>query len=175
MQNSIKKHLPVVTAQTFRRHFKRKLFYHAHISLHLTYASTVWDGCSSIPFHKLNSLHRRAAKLMMPEISLRTDAQLQRLRLLPLREKLMLNKAVLVFKACRNPASQYYLKDLSICHNSHAVSRSMILPKPRMNLFKTSFPFAGASLWNSIPAYITSCNSLNFKTQFHKWLRNKMW
>ena len=27
---------------------KRKLFYHAHISSHLTYASTVWDGCSDI-------------------------------------------------------------------------------------------------------------------------------
>ena len=34
------------------RHFvdtpKRKLFYHARISSHLTYASTVWDGCSDI-------------------------------------------------------------------------------------------------------------------------------
>ena len=36
------------------RHFmdtpKRKLFYHAHISPHLTYASTVCDGCSDILF-----------------------------------------------------------------------------------------------------------------------------
>ena len=49
------------------RHFvdtlKCKLFYHAHISPHLTYASTVWDSCSDILFNKLNSLHRRAAKL----------------------------------------------------------------------------------------------------------------
>ena len=47
------------------RHFvdtpKRKLFYHAHVSPHLTYASTVWDGCSDILFNKLNSLHRRAS------------------------------------------------------------------------------------------------------------------
>ena len=37
------------------RHFvdtpKRKPFYHAHISPHLTYASTVWDGCSDILTH----------------------------------------------------------------------------------------------------------------------------
>ena len=32
---------------------KRKLFYHARISSHLTYASTVWDGCSDILFKKL--------------------------------------------------------------------------------------------------------------------------
>ena len=124
---------------------KQKLFYHAHISPHLTYAPTVWDGCSDILFHKLKSLHRRFAKLMMPDLSLTTDAKLQHLGLLPLREKLMLNKAVLVFKAFQNLAPQY-LKDLFICHNSHAPSRSMIMPKPRIDLFKISFSFAGASL-----------------------------
>ena len=86
---------------------KQKIFYHAHISPHLTYASTVWDGCSDILVHRLNSLHRRAAKLMMPDLSLTTDAKLQHLELLPLREKLMLNEAVLVFKAFRNLAPQY--------------------------------------------------------------------
>ena len=153
---------------------KQKLFYYVHISPHLTCASTVWDGCSDILFHKLNSLDRRDAKLMMPDLSLTTDAKLQHLGLLPLREKLMLNKAVLVFKAFRNLAPQY-LKDLFICHNSRAPSRPIILPKPRIDLFKTSFSFAGASLWNSIPTYITSCGTLiSFKTQLGKWLRHKM-
>ena len=57
---------------------KRKLFYHAHISSHLTYASTVWDGYSDILFKKkLNSLHRRAAKLMLPDPSTTTEAKMQ--------------------------------------------------------------------------------------------------
>ena len=86
---------------------KQKLFYYVHVSPHLTYASTVWDGCSDNLFHKLYSLHRKAAKLMMPDLSLTTDARLQHLGLIPLREKLMLNKAVLVFKAFRNLAPQY--------------------------------------------------------------------
>ena len=50
---------------------------------------------------------------MMPDLSLTADAKLQRLGLLPLREKLMLNKAVLVFKACRNLAP-HYLKDTTV-------------------------------------------------------------
>ncbi len=108
---------------------KQKLFYYAHISPHLTYASTVWDGCSDILLHKLNSLHRRAAKLMMPDLSLTTDAKLQHLGLLPLREKLMLNKAVLVFKAFRNLAPQY-LKDLFICHNSRPHRDLCYCPNP---------------------------------------------
>ena len=85
------------------RHFvdtpKRKRFYHAHISSHLTYASTVWDGCSDILFNKLNSLHKRAAKLMISDSSLSTDTKLRYLGIFPLKEKLMFNKAVLVFKA----------------------------------------------------------------------------
>ena len=85
------------------RHFvdtpKRKLFYHAHISPHITYASTVWDGCSDIFFNKLNSFHRRAAKVMIYDSSLTNDTKLRYLGLLPLKEKLMFNKAVLVFKA----------------------------------------------------------------------------
>ena len=100
------------------RHFvdtpKRKLFYHAHISPHLTYAPTVWDGCSDILFNKLNSLHRRAAKLMISQSSLTTDTKLRYLGILPLKEKLMFNKAVLVFKAYKNLAPPY-LKQLFIC------------------------------------------------------------
>ena len=90
------------------RHFmdtpKRKLFYHAHISPYLTYTSAVWDGCSDILFNKLNSLHRRAAKLMIYDSSLSTDTKLLYLGILPLKEKLMFNKAVLVFKAYKNLA-----------------------------------------------------------------------
>ena len=84
------------------RHFvdtpKRKLFYHAHVSPHLTYGSTVWGGCSDILFNKLNFLHRRAAKLIS-DSSLSTDAKLRYLGLFPLKEQLMFNRAVLVFKA----------------------------------------------------------------------------
>ena len=66
---------------------KRKLFYHAHISPHLTYVSTVWDGCSDILFNKLNSPHRRAAKLMISDSSLSTDTKLRYLGILPLKKK----------------------------------------------------------------------------------------
>ena len=110
MQNSIKRKRNLRLLSQLK-HFvdisTRKLFYHAHISPHLTYASTVWDGCIEILFQKLNSVHRRAAKLMMPDLSLITDAKLQHLGLLPLREKLVFNKAELVL-----------FKDATIWHPS---------------------------------------------------------
>ena len=153
---------------------KRKLFSHAYISSHLTCASTVWDGCSDILFNKLISLHRRAAKLMISDSSLSTDTKLRYLGILPLKEKLMFNKAVLVFKACKNLAPPY-LKRLFICSSIRATSRYVTLPKPRVDLFITSFSFSGASLWNTIPNQIKSCNSLtSFKTQLYKWIRSRL-
>ena len=151
------------------RHFvdtpKRKLFHLAHVFPHLTYASTVWGGCSDILVNKLNSLHRRAAKLMITDSSLTTDTKLRYLGPLPLKEKLMFNKAVLVFKTYTN---------VIICFNTRATSRFIILPKPRTDLLTTSFSFSGASLWNTIPTQIKSCKSLiSFKT-LHKWFRSSL-
>ena len=153
---------------------KRKLFYHAHIFPHLTYASTVWDGCSDILFNKLNSLHRRAAKLIISNSSLSIDTKLRYLGILPLKEKLMFNKAVLVFKACKNLAPPY-LKTALYLPNIRATSRYINLPKPRTDLFKISFSFSGASLWNTTPNKIKSCNSLtSFKTRLYKWIRSRL-
>ena len=125
--------------------------------------------------NKLNSLHRRAAKLMISNSSLTTDTKLRYLGLLPLKEKLMFYKAVLVFKAYRNLAPPYLKQVIFICFNTRATSRFITLPKPRIDLSKTSFLFLGESLWNTIPAQIKSCNSLtSFKTQLHKWFRCRL-
>ena len=153
---------------------KRTLFYHAHISPHLTYPSTVWDGCSDMLFNKLSSLHKRTAKLMISDSSLTTDTTQRYLGLCRLKEKLMFNKAMLVFKAYKNLAPPY-LKWLFICSNTRATSRFITLSKPRIDLFKTSFSFLGASLWNTIPAQIKPCNSLiSYKTQLHEWFRSSL-
>ena len=138
----------------------RKLFYHAHISSHLTYASTVWDGCSDILFNKFNSLHRRAAKLMITDSSISTDAKLRYLGIPPLKEKLMFNKAVLVFKAHKTLAPPY-LKSLLICSNIRATSRYKTLPKPRIDLFKTSF---------SLPSQIKSNHAIHLPASKHNFI-----
>ena len=71
--------------------------------------------------------------------------KLRYLGLLPLKEKLMFNMAVLVIKAYRNPVPPY-LKQFFICSYTRATFRFITLPKPRTDLFITSFSFSGASL-----------------------------
>ena len=51
----------------------RKLFFNAHIKPHIDYASVMWDGCSDVLKKRLNSLHKRAVKLILPDTTLITD------------------------------------------------------------------------------------------------------
>ena len=58
----------------------RKLFFNAHLMAHINYASTVWSNANEVHLKKLNSLHRRAAKLILPDHSLSTTAKLKKIR-----------------------------------------------------------------------------------------------
>ena len=51
-----------------------KIFYSSHIlPQHISFSSTVWDGCGETHLNKLNSLHRRAAKLLLLDKNSSTD------------------------------------------------------------------------------------------------------
>ena len=89
----------------------RKLFYCAHIWSHINYASTLWDGCSEVHLKKMNSLHRRAAKLILFDPSVPTDDKLKTLKLLPFTKQLKHNKAVMMFKV-RNGKTPEYIRAL---------------------------------------------------------------
>ncbi|WP_419626843.1 hypothetical protein, partial [Thiolapillus sp.] len=127
----------------------RKLFYSAHILSHINYASTLWDGCSEVHLKKLNSLHRRAAKLILSDPSIPTDDKLKTLKLLPLTKQLKYNKAVMMFKV-RNGKSPEYIRSLFTRSSSRYGSNNFIPPRPRIDLYKTSLAFSGSSVWNSL-------------------------
>ena len=69
--------------------------------------------------------------------------------------------------------SPNYLAQFFISHQSHYTNsrNDLYVPKPTLDLFKTSISFAGASLWNSLPQNIKSCISLPcFKRKLHEYL-----
>ena len=87
----------------------RKLFYSAHILSNIHYASTLWDGCSKVHLKKkkLNSLHRRAEKLILSDPFIPTCDTLKTLKLLPLTKQLKHNKAVMMFKVRNGKTPEY--------------------------------------------------------------------
>ena len=71
-----------------------KLFFNAHVKSHIDYASVVWGGCSDALKKRLNSLLRRAGKLILPDKNLTTDQKVNKIGILNLHKQLDYNKGV---------------------------------------------------------------------------------
>ena len=73
-----------------------------------------------------------------------------------------------------NNNSPNYLAQIFVSHRSHCANsrNNLYVPRPRLDLFKTSISFAGAFLWNSLPQNIKPYISLPcFKRNLYKCLR----
>ena len=151
----------------------RILFYNAHIKSHIDYVSTVWDGCEDIHLKRMNSLHRQAAKHILPDPRLSTDQRLLKLNMLPLKEHLLFNKSVIMFKIHREKLPQYLCSMFKKKQSSYSTDRHHFDPKtPKLDIYKNqSLSYSGAYVWNEIPPSITNVNSLSsFKIGLFRWM-----
>ena len=152
----------------------RKIFFQAHLLSHINYASTVWSGASEVHLKKLNSLHRRAAKLILPDQSLSTTEKLKKLNILPLDKQLKFNRCVTMFKIHTGKAPPYLSDSLHRAPARYG-SNNYVLPRPRIDQFKTSFAFSGSSTWNTLPPKLKTFSSLcNFKINLRKFLHSTL-
>ena len=139
----------------------RLMFYNAHIRSHIDYASTVWDGSDDDNLKRLNSLHRRAAKLILPDPNLSTDQKLYNLKILPLSQHFLFNKGIMMFRVRKGKLTQYLCQLFTKQTSRYTAHRQrFILPKTRLELYKTSLSFSGAKLWNLLPSSVTNAGSL---------------
>ena len=144
------------------------LLYSSHILPHISFSSTVWAGCGETHLIKLNSLHRRAAKLLLPDKNSSTDEKMKALSILPLQKQLYCNKAVLMFKVNRRMTPSYII---SLFTESNNRTNRYVLPRPRIDLYKTSLSFSGSTCWNSLPVAIKTVGAIkSFKRVLHQYL-----
>ena len=83
------------------------------------------------------------------------------------------NKGIFMHKVLNNNNSPSYLALLFISHQSHYTNsrNNLYVPRPRLDLFKTSNSIAGASFWNSLPQNKKSCISVPcFKRNLQKYM-----
>ena len=123
---------------------ERKLFFNAHIKPHIDYASVVWDGCSDVLKKRLNSLRRRAVKLILPDTTLTTDQKLKEMRILSLQKQLEYNKGLFMYRLLSNEAPEYISNLYTHTSSRYSNSRNyhLSLPRPRIDIFKTSISFS---------------------------------
>ena len=125
----------------------RLLFYNAYIKPHLEYCSTVWSNTSNSNISKINTLQRRACKLILSQTYNGFHEALQRLDILSFDQTVFLNKAKIMYKIYNNLAPTY-LQELfqmrnvnldNTASNLRSVThKNYLLPQPKCNLFKGS-------------------------------------
>ena len=104
-----------------------KLYFSAHMLSHISYSSTIWDGCCKDTFSKINRLYRRAIKILSPVKNITTEEKMKLLNIIPLNLHLKCNKAQL-FHKIYNDTTPSYLKNLvkkspqKIRFNTHSTS-----------------------------------------------------
>ena len=146
----------------------RKMFFHAHCLCHINYASVVWDGAAPCHSKRLTSLYKRAINIILPDPSLSIDEKQIQLNILPLQKHLDFNKCVLVYKV-QNELTPDYLSHFLMPATNRYGSDKYILPRTRIDLFKSSFAFSGATLWNSLPSSARMCSPLKrFKNTLYE-------
>ena len=58
--------------------------------------------------------------------------------------------------------------------NRHRHSHTLTCPRPRNNLYKSSFLYSGSNLWNNLPTNLKNIlNKMHFKTKLKNYLMNK--
>ena len=128
----------------------RKLFFHAHIQSLIDYASTLWDSASANILKPLESLYKRAIKLILLKPNSLTTSDYTSTDILPLKLRLEYNKAVMMHRVMTGKAPPNIRKDFPLNVVNH--SKRLVLPLPRIDLFKSSFKYSGANCWNNLPA-----------------------
>ena len=145
-----------------------KSFFHAHCLSHINFASTVWSGASETHLKKLNSLYRRGAKIILSGQPISTDLKMKRLGLLQLKQQFDFNIAVLVFKTQINKAPPY-LGEFLLNPPARYASNKYIIPRHRIDMYKSSFAFGGSTVWNSLPPKLKTIKTIStFKSNLKK-------
>ena len=127
-------------------------------------------GSAETHTNKLNSVYRRAAKHILPDPTLTTDQKMHELKLLPLRNHLLFNKGVMMYKIWNENVPKYLSSMFSKTQPKYSNSRQNFdLPLPRIDLFKTSLCFSGSILWYTLPSHVKNCHSfLSFKASLFR-------
>ena len=139
----------------------RKIFFHAHIQSIIDYASTLWDNASASALKPLTRQHKRAIKQILLRTTSITANDYRTLGILPLKQKLVLNKACLMFKIVNNIAPQALADKFPKNENRNNHNDRKVCSKPNVNYYKTSLQFSGGTLWNSLPEHMRHINSLS--------------
>ena len=141
--------------------------YRSIIEPYFNYCCLVWDGISETLSMKLQRLQNRAARIItgMP-YTVRSIEIRNQLGWFSLSEMRKQQKAIMMYKIV-NGLAPSYLADMFISqygsqiYNLRNSALNFEIPNTRTELYKDSFAFSGAKIWNSLPEDLKREQSLS--------------
>ena len=153
--------------------------YHACIEPLLDYCDTVWDVCGLTGMRKAQSLQNMAARIITGNfnfIDVRGLDLVKRLGWQTLKERRNYHTAILMFKCINGMAPNYLADQVTLIsevrtHNTRSsTTLEVLVPSVNRSVFKKSFAYNGATIWNSLPDFIRRADSLQcFKDSYKRF------
>ena len=131
------------------------LLINAFVFSKLFYCSTVWSNTSKSNVSKLQRVQNFDARIILGFRKFDHISQgIKSLKWLPVKERLYLNDAIMMYK-CINKLAPDYLADKFVqrshIHNRNTRSRNQLdIPRCRISTGQRSFVYRGTQLWNSL-------------------------
>ena len=156
-----------------------QIVYKSSIQPVLDYCDSVWDVCGSKGSRRVQSLQNQAARIITGNFDFINSRGVDLVRLLKwqtLEERRKFHIATLMFK-CVNGLAPNYLSDqvnlMSEVNNYNTRSSNsldVLVPAVNREIFRKSFAFNGARIWNSLPDFIRRAGSVaQFKTFYKRF------
>jgi len=148
------------------------VIYKAIIEPHFDYCCLVWDSINDTLSDKLQKLQNRCARIITgaPYLTVSTEEVFSQLKWKTLNRKRAEQKAIMMFKVANGKVPPYLEKIFCTKKPSNYETRGsnqmFRLPKIRTEIYKNSFAYTGAKLWDNLPINVRSASSLqSFKNQ----------
>jgi hypothetical protein len=155
----------------------RIVFYKAYIQPHIDYCNIIWGGTSKQNIQSILLLQKRACKIILGYQYTNFQEAMKSINALSIHHRILLQKAKFMYKVNKGLVPEYILSMFE--HRTTGENLRNVcdldynIPRPKMELFKTSMSYSGPMIWNKIPASIRNSNSIqNFSKKFILWLKN---
>ena len=153
--------------------------YNTIVLPHLDYGAVVWATANLTSIRVIKQLQKRAARIILGARKYTSsELLLNKLGWLPFEARVDYHRAVLVYKALNNQAPQYICNKFSLqssSYNTRSVTQlTLKVPKPRLEAYRKSFIYTGATLWNKLPSSVKDCKSIGcFKRSLSAYMAIK--
>lgn len=157
---------------------QQRILYTSLVTPHFSYADTIWNNCGTTNCNKIQQAQNFAAKSMIgaKKHSSASEA-LNKLQLIPLKEKRKINTAVHVKKALigKTPANirQMYRNQISKEDTRAATRGDFNYPRHKLQQYQQGAFYTSLKTWNSIPVHLRENSITTFKANLQSHLTKK--